>query len=60
MGSKPALITTLPWRDILTRLWLLDPVQAWLPTNKKLKELTITEAMVHQRDLTLPLLEKAG
>jgi ATP-dependent Clp protease ATP-binding subunit ClpX len=31
-----------------------------VPANKKLKELTITEAMVHQRDLTLPLLDKAG
>jgi ATP-dependent Clp protease ATP-binding subunit ClpX len=32
-----------------------------LPGNKKVKELVITEAMVKQRDLTLPLLlEKAG
>jgi ATP-dependent Clp protease ATP-binding subunit ClpX len=32
-----------------------------LPGNKKVKELAITEAMVKQRDLTLPLLlEKAG
>ncbi len=39
VGNKPALTTTLPWRDILTRLWLLDPVRAWLPTNNRLKEL---------------------
>jgi ATP-dependent Clp protease ATP-binding subunit ClpX len=31
-----------------------------IPGNKKLKELDITETMVKQRDLTLPLLEKAG
>jgi ATP-dependent Clp protease ATP-binding subunit ClpX len=31
-----------------------------VPGNKKFKDLTITEEMVRQRDLTLPLLEKAG
>jgi predicted AAA+ superfamily ATPase len=39
VGNKPSLSTTLPWRDILTRLWILDPVPAWLPSNNKLKEL---------------------
>jgi predicted AAA+ superfamily ATPase len=43
VGNKPAITTTLPWRDILTRLWLLDPVRAWLPTNNKLKELTAAD-----------------
>jgi predicted AAA+ superfamily ATPase len=43
VGSKPAVSTTLPWRDILTRLWLLDPVRAWLPTNNKLKELAAAD-----------------
>lgn len=43
MGNKPALTTTLPWRDILTRLWLLDPVRAWLPTNNRLKELAAAD-----------------
>jgi predicted AAA+ superfamily ATPase len=42
-GNKPSKTVTLPWRDILTRLWLLDPVQAWLPTNNKLKELGAAE-----------------
>ena len=37
--NKPAKTTTLPWRDILTRLWILDPVPAWLPTKNRLKEL---------------------
>ena len=43
VGNKPSLTTTLPWRDILTRLWLLDPVPAWLPTSNKLKELAVAD-----------------
>ncbi|HEY5229667.1 MAG TPA: DUF4143 domain-containing protein [Acidothermaceae bacterium] len=43
VANKPALTTTLPWRDILTRLWLLDPVRAWLPTDNKLKELAAAD-----------------
>jgi predicted AAA+ superfamily ATPase len=38
-GNKPAQTTTQPWRDVLTRLWLLDPVPAWLPTANRFKEL---------------------
>jgi predicted AAA+ superfamily ATPase len=38
-GDKPAKTTTMPYRDILTRLWLLDPVEAWLPTNNPFKRL---------------------
>lgn len=43
IGNKPALTTTLPWRDILTRLWILDPVSAWLPSHNKLRELASSE-----------------
>ena len=43
VGNKPSKTTTQPWRDILTRLWLLDPVPAWLPTNNRLKELGAAE-----------------
>lgn len=43
VGNKPSVSTTLPWRDILTRLWLLDPVAAWLPSNNKLKELAAAD-----------------
>jgi hypothetical protein len=43
VGNKPSLSTTLPWRDILTRLWILDPVPAWLPANNKLKELATSD-----------------
>lgn len=43
LGNKPALTTTLPWRDILTRIWILDPVAAWLPSNNRLKELASSD-----------------
>ncbi|MGN6089741.1 MAG: ATP-binding protein [Actinomycetales bacterium] len=43
VGDKPAKTTTMPWRDILSRLWLLDPVPAWLPTNNRFKELGSAE-----------------
>lgn len=43
VGNKPSLSTTLPWRDILTRLWILDPVPAWLPSNNRLKELATSD-----------------
>jgi predicted AAA+ superfamily ATPase len=39
VGLKPAKTTTLPYRDILSRLWLLDPVRAWLPTNNAFSQL---------------------
>lgn len=39
-GDKPAKTTTRPWRDALERLWILDPVPAWLPTRNDLKRLT--------------------
>lgn len=32
-GDKPAKTTTIPYRDVLERLWILDPVPAWLPTR---------------------------
>lgn len=43
IGNKPAKSTTIPWRDILTRLRVLDPVPAWLPTHNRLKELGSAE-----------------
>ncbi len=43
VGNKPAKTTVIPYREILSRLWLLDPVQAWLPTNNKLTELAARE-----------------
>lgn len=31
--DKPAKTTTIAYRDVLTQLWLLDPVQAWVPSR---------------------------
>lgn len=42
-GNKPSVTTTLPWRDILTRLWILDPVPAWLPSNNRFRELAVSD-----------------
>ena len=39
-GDKPAKTTTIPYRDVLERLWLLDPVPAWLPTRNYLSRLS--------------------
>jgi len=38
-GDKPAKTTTGPYRTTLERLWLLDPVPAWLPTRNHLRRL---------------------
>lgn len=37
--DKPAKTTVIPYRDILERLWILDPVPAWLPTRSHLARL---------------------
>lgn len=34
-GEKPTRATTQPYRDVLERLWILDPVPAWLPTDRR-------------------------
>lgn len=38
--EKPSRATTQPYRDILERLWILDPVPAWQPTRAHLAELS--------------------
>ena len=38
--EKPAKTTTGPYRDTLERLWILDPLPAWLPTKNHLSKLT--------------------
>lgn len=35
-GEKPAKTTTIPYRDVLERLWIVDPVPAWLPTRNRI------------------------
>lgn len=36
--EKPAKTTVLRYIDILERLWLIEPVPAWIPTNNRLKQ----------------------
>ena len=38
-GSKPSKTVTQPYREILERLWVVDPVPAWLPTRNRLNRL---------------------
>ena len=38
-NDKPSRSATQPWRDVLERLWILDPVPAWLPTQNYLNRL---------------------
>lgn len=38
--EKPTRKTTGPYRDILERLWFLEPVPAWLPTRSRIAELS--------------------
>jgi len=37
--AKPAKTTTIPYRDALERLWVLDPLPAWAPTRNPLSRL---------------------
>lgn len=39
-ADKPAKSTTIPYRNALERLWVLDPVPAWLPSHNSLSELS--------------------
>ena len=39
-SEKPAKTTTRPYRDVLERLWVLDPVPAWAPTRNRIRRLS--------------------
>ncbi len=39
LADKPAKTTTIPYRDALERLWILDPIYAWSPTRNRLNRL---------------------
>lgn len=39
-GDKPSKGSTAPYRDVLERLWIVDPVPAWAPTRNPLARLT--------------------
>jgi hypothetical protein len=38
-GDKPAKTTTQPYRDVLERLWIVDPVPAWTPARNRIRRL---------------------
>ena len=38
-GDKPAKTTVIAYRDILTQLWLLDPIPGWSPSRSALTRL---------------------
>ena len=40
-ADKPAKTTVLGYRNVLSELWLLDPVEGWLPTRTPLRRLTV-------------------
>lgn len=40
ISDKPARSTTVAYRDVLTQLWLLDPVPAWGPAGSPLARLS--------------------
>lgn len=39
-GDEPSKLTTLAYREVLERLWLLDAVPGWTPTRNALARLT--------------------
>jgi predicted AAA+ superfamily ATPase len=39
--TAPARSTVIPYRDVLERLFILDPVPGWKPTLNRLSELTL-------------------
>ncbi|MGC5626796.1 ATP-binding protein [Georgenia sp. Z1344] len=45
-GSQPAKTTTIAYREMLTRLWLLDPVSGWTHSRRPLSR--VQQAPKHQ------------
>lgn len=39
-SEKPTKVTVQPYREALERLWILDPLPAWLPTRSRLSRLS--------------------
>lgn len=39
-GDKPAKTTTIPYREALERIWVLEPLDAWAPSKNHLTRLT--------------------
>jgi predicted AAA+ superfamily ATPase len=40
--TKPAKTTAIAYRDILTQLWILEPLPGWLPTRRPLTRLAVS------------------
>lgn len=38
-AEKPAKTTTIPYRDVLERLWVVEPLPAWLPSRNEFSRL---------------------
>lgn len=38
-GDRPTRATTMQYDDVLQRLWIVDPVPAWLPTRNRIARL---------------------
>jgi hypothetical protein len=38
-NEKPSRVAAGPYRNVLERLWILDPVPAWMPTRSRLSRL---------------------
>lgn len=38
-GQKPARSSTIPYREALERIWILDPLEAWDPARASLRRL---------------------
>ena len=41
-SSKPAKSTTMAYRDLLSQIWILDPVPPWLPFGGELSRLRLS------------------
>lgn len=50
VSDKPARSTTIVYRDVLSQLWLLDPVPAWGPRQNRWR------AWPNRRSITWPIL----
>lgn len=40
-GQKPSKTATMPYREALERIWILDPLEAWAPTSSHLNRLVL-------------------
>lgn len=39
-SDKPSRATTIPYRDVLERLWILDPIPGWIPSRNQIARLS--------------------